>query len=819
MPAIKEREAVVIEKLQKTDTLCYHCGTACITDVIAVNDKVFCCDGCKLVYEILNENGLCDYYKLQSHPGLAQIKGIRNDKYAYLDNEDIAKQLYKFTNGDYTIVTFYLPAIHCSSCMWLMEHLHKVDSSIIESRLNFTTKEVTIHFSRSKISIRRIVELLATIGYEPYISLEEADKVKAKSFNKQRVYKLGVAGFCFGNIMMMSFPEYLSLGSGIEEKYASLFRYFNLLLALPVFFYSSGEFFSTAWKGLKQRTLNIDAPIALAIIITFGRSVVEILGNYGGGYLDSMSGIVFFMLVGRVAQERTYKSISFNRDYKSYFPIAVSVVTASGIQSKKLQDLKEKDIVQLHNDEIIPADSLVLKGKPYIDYSFVTGESEPVAVKLNETVYAGGRQVGEQLTIQVIKPVAGSYLTSLWNHYAFSKNKSEDNNADSVLHALSKYFTWILFTLAAGTAIYWAIYDPSKIMSSVTAMLIVACPCALLLSATFTNGNILRILSDNGLFLRDALVIEQLSKIDHIVFDKTGTITEGSNNHLNWSGHQLTEEEKDIIFSVVRPSKHPYSKMLCAWLGSRSAVANVSDWKEITGKGLQAEVSGKHIMVGSGAYVGISADKDTDDKATVYIRIDDKVTSFHFNSVFRDSIPQVIPTLGQEYKLSLLSGDNDKQRPVLKELFGNTSDLLFGQKPIDKLHYIEALQRNNSKVMMIGDGLNDAGALKQSNVGITLADDINNFTPSCDAILDAKRFSLLPAILKLAKASRRVIWASFIVSIVYNIIGLWYSMQGLLKPVVAAILMPCSTISIVIITSGVSSLIAYRLRLSLKPNY
>lgn len=818
MPAIKEREAVVIEKLQKADTLCYHCGTACITDIIAVEDKVFCCEGCKLVYEILNENGLCDYYKLQAHPGLAQIKAIRNDKYAYLDNEDIAKQLYKFTNGDYTIVTFYLPAIHCSSCMWLMEHLHKVDSSIIESRLNFTTKEVTIHFSRSKISIRRIVELLATIGYEPYISLEEADKVKAKSYNKQRIYKLGVAGFCFGNIMMMSFPEYLSLGSGIEEKYASLFRYFNLLLALPVFFYSSGEFFSTAWKGLQQRTLNIDAPIALAIIITFGRSVVEILGNYGGGYLDSMSGIVFFMLVGRVAQERTYKSISFNRDYKSYFPIAVSVVTENGIQSKKLQELKEKDIVQLHNDEIIPADAVVLKGKPYIDYSFVTGESEPVAVKLNETVYAGGRQVGEQLTIQIIKPVAGSYLTSLWNHYAFSKNKSEENNADSVLHGLSKYFTWILFTLAAGTAVYWAIYDPSKIMSSVTAMLIVACPCALLLSATFTNGNILRILSDNGLFLRDALVIEQLSKIDHVVFDKTGTITEGSHNHLNWSGHQLTEDEKDMLFSVVRPSKHPYSKMLCSWLGSRSAT-NVSDWEEITGKGLQAEVSGRYIMVGSGSFVGISADEDIDDKATVYTRIDDKITSFHFNSVFRDSIPQVIPALGQEYKLSLLSGDNDKQKPMLKELFGNTSDLLFGQKPIDKLHYIESLQSNNRKVMMIGDGLNDAGALQQSNVGITLADDINNFTPSCDAILDAKRFALLPAILKLAKASRRVIWASFIVSIAYNIVGLWYSMQGLLKPVVAAILMPCSTISIVIITSGVSSLIAYRLRLSLKSNY
>jgi P-type Cu+ transporter len=816
MPAVKDIVRPTTEKNTKSAALCYHCGTPCISDAIAIDNNIFCCDGCKLVYEILSNNGLCDYYKLQSHPGLSQIKSVRNDKYAYLDNEEIAKQLYKFTNGDHTIVTFYIPGVHCSSCMWLLEHLHKVNSSIIESRLNFTTKEVTIHFSKSKISIRKIVELLTTIGYEPYISLDEANKTTAKNYNKQRIYKLGIAGFCFGNIMMMSFPEYLSFNSGIEEKYAHLFRYLNLLLSLPVFFYSSSEFFSTAWKGLKQKTLNIDAPIALAIIITFGRSVFEILGNYGGGYLDSMSGIVFFMLVGRVAQERTYKSISFTRDYKSYFPIAVNVVTADGVQSKKLQDLKESDIVELHNDEIIPADALVLKGKPYIDYSFVTGESEPVAVKLNEMVYAGGKQVGEQLTIQILKPVAGSYLTSLWNHYAFSKNKSEENNAGSVLHLLSKYFTWILLGLALCTAAYWWIVDPSKIIGSITAMLIIACPCALLLSATFTNGNILRILSNNGLFLRDALVIEQLAKIDHIVFDKTGTVTEGSQNHFICSGHQLTEGEKDLVYTVVSPSKHPYSKMLAAWLGNRKKV-QIADWQEIPGKGLSASAGNTKILLGSGEFTD-AAEKNSDEKATVYIRINDSITSFHFLAAFRESIPQIIPQLGQQYQLSLLSGDNDKQKVILSELFGNRSELLFGQKPIDKLRYIETLQRNNKHVMMIGDGLNDAGALQQSNVGITLADDINNFTPSCDAILDAKRFSLLPSVLKLARSSRMILWLSFAISIIYNVIGLWFAMRGMMKPILAAILMPCSTISIVIITSGVSSLIARRLHLSLKLN-
>jgi len=817
MPTIEAIEPGIDHPKIKTRNhmQCYHCGTGCFSDAIALDDKIFCCDGCKLVYEILNENGLCDYYKIQSHPGLTQIKGIRSDKYAYLDNNDIALKLLKFTDGDYSIVTFYIPGVHCSSCMWLLEHLHKVNPAIVESRLNFTAKEVTIHFNRSKISLRKIVELLSTIGYEPYISLEEADNKTIKTFNKARIYKLGVAGFCFGNIMMMSFPEYLSHKTGIEQAYTHLFRYLNLTLSLPVFFYCASEFFTTAWKGIKQKTLNIDAPIALAILITFIRSIYEIGFNVSGGYLDSMSGIVFFMLVGRVVQERTYKSISFSRDYKSYFPIAVNVVTSEGIKSKMLYDLKEKDVVQLHNDEIIPADAIVLNGKPIIDYSFVTGESDPVTLKLNDQVYAGGRLVAEELTIQIIKPVAGSYLTSLWNHYAFAKNKAEVNDASSIIHLISKYFTWILLVLAALTAIYWGIHDASMIINSVTAMLIVACPCALLLTATFTNGNMMRIMSNNGLFLRDATVIEQLEKIDHIVFDKTGTVTQSTGSPVQCVGHQLSDDEKDLLFTIVNHSKHPYSKMLATWLGQRTIIP-LLEWRETAGKGIRATGNGIDVIAGSAEFVGVEDISNKDDLATVYVKIGNNVTGFHLQSFFRADMPQVIPVLNRRYKLSVLSGDNDKQRNLLKDVFGASSELLFEQKPIDKLHYIESRQQLGERVMMIGDGLNDAGALQQSNVGITMADDINNFTPGCDAILEAKKTRSLPGLLRLARVSRTIINTSFVVSILYNLVGLYFSMQGLLKPISAAILMPCSTLSIVLITYGMSSITAKRFGLSLK---
>lgn len=799
---------IVDDKKSNSHALCYHCGTECITKSIAIEDKYFCCEGCKLVYELLNSNDLCDYYKIQNHPGLSQVKTIRSEKYAYLDNEEIASQLYKFTDGNTTIVTLYIPGIHCSSCMWLLEHLNRVEPAVSESRLNFMAKEVTIHFNAKKVSLRKIVELLATIGYEPYISLEATEEKVAKSYNKQKIFKLGVAGFCFGNIMMLSFPEYLSEATGIEERYTYLFRYINVALALPVFFYAATEFFVTAWKGLRQKQLNIDAPVALAIIITFVRSIYEVLSGTGAGYLDSMSGIVFFMLVGRVVQDRTYKSLSFTRDYKSYFPIAVNVITPEQVCSRKLQDLAVGDIVQLHNDEIVPADAIVIGGKALIDYSFVTGESEPVEVADNQTVYAGGRQKGEQLLIKVVKPVAGSYLTSLWNHYAFSNNKIEQNDKNSAIHVLSKYFTIILFSLAAITGIYWYFHNPAMIINSISAMLIVACPCALLLTSTFTNGNILRIFSNNGLYLRDATVIEQLADTTHIVFDKTGTLTSGSNAAVTTTGHQLTEEEKAILYTVVAASKHPYSKMLSSWLGSYNKVSLI-EWQEFVGKGIKAAYQHIDIRVGAATFVGVVEAKDSLG-ASVYVRFNDKVTAFYFQAAFRQGIPHILATLSSRFKLSLLSGDNNKQEKALKSLFGANSTLLFEQKPIDKLTYVESCQKKGDKITMIGDGLNDAGALQQSNVGITLADDINNFTPSCDAILDAAQVAKLPAIFNMARTSRSIIHLAFLVSIIYNIIGLSLAIKGVLTPVVAAILMPLSTISIVVITSGLGSFLAWR---------
>jgi Cu+-exporting ATPase len=555
--------------------------------------------------------------------------------------------------------------------------------------------------------------------------------------------------------------------------------------------------------------LNIDAPIALAIIITFIRSAYEVISGTGGGYFDSMSGIVFFMLAGRILQDKTYRQLSFERDYTSYFPIAISVLKDGKEIPTTLPEIKHGNSLLIHNEELIPADGILTRGKAFIDYSFVTGESLPVLKEVGEIVYAGGKQVGGNIELLVVKEVSQSYLTKLWSRDEFKQNKETSHH--SFVHALARYFTYILLSLVIITAVYWWIYDPSKIWPAVTAMLIIACPCALLLSNSFTNGNILRILGRNHFYLRNAQAIEEIASADHIVFDKTGTLTSTLEQDIIYKGRSLTKKQKKQVASLAACSIHPLSRSLSKHLDWDREVT-VAGFNEITGKGIEGFVQDGFIKLGSFEF--ITGSKRYPGKTSIYVSLENKLMGcFHFKNHYRKSIPELVKKLEGNYQLSVISGDNDNEKANLQNLLGPQTRLLFHQKPEDKLHYIRSLQETGKKVMMIGDGLNDAGALKQSDIGIALAEQTNNFTPASDAIIEAKQLSKLPEFIALCKANKNIVMAAFVLSLVYNIVGESFAVQGTLSPLIAAILMPVSSMSILLITFGGSNLLAKWMKL------
>jgi Cu+-exporting ATPase len=685
-----------------------------------------------------------------------------------------------------------------------LENLQRLQKGISTSQVNFPEKRVRITFNPEVVSIKTIVYLLSSIGYEPYISLENYE-TGTNNVDRSLTYKLGVAFFCFGNIMLLSFPEYFEVKEFWLDQYRGFFRWLIFALSLPSFFYSASGYYVSAYKSIKTKMLNIDIPIALGIVVMFVRSTFDIVMDYGSGFFDSLTGLIFFMLLGKMFQIKTYSFLSFERDFKSYFPIAITKINSDlSEECVAIYEVEKGDRLLIRNQELIPVDGILISEKAEIDYSFVTGEAIPITKQSGDKVFAGGKQIGKVIEMEVLHSVSQSYLTQLWSNDVFQKNVEQKHK--TITDSISRYFTPILLLIAFAGFGYWIFIDANTAFNVFTAVLIVACPCALALTAPFTFGNVLRILGKQKFYLKNALVIEQLAKVDTIVFDKTGTITTNKKSNISYEGTVLSDENLLLIKNVLRASNHPLSRMLYDYLPipilqNKSAIdtkkLKVDAFEEITGKGIQAQIFGYQIQIGSAAFVD-KIEENNIQQTSVHIKINDVYYGkFIFNNQYREGLEELFKNLSSKYQIKVLSGDNEGERATLEQLLPKGTELIFNQKPEQKLEFIKNLQDKGKNVMMVGDGLNDAGALAQSNVGISISENVNVFSPACDAILDASEFQKLNYFLKLSKNSITTIKMSFALSLLYNVVGLSFAITGNLLPLVAAIIMPLSTITIV----------------------
>lgn len=768
---------------------CYHCGQPCDIDQFLIDTKQFCCYGCKTVFEILQENNLCDYYTYESSPGIRLEDGL-DESFAYLDEDQVRSKMILFEIDGISRVQLSVPSIHCISCIWLLENLNKLNSAVLKSEVNFAKKTVLIDFNINKMPLSKVASLLTLTGYKPVVSLEEEP---VNPTNSRLIIQLAVAGFCFGNIMMLSFPEYLGIDQG-DIQLKSLFAFLNITLSLPIVFYSAQDYFLSAWKSFRQKQINIDVPIAVGISVLFIRSGIDILWQTGPGYMDSLAGLVFFLLIGRWFQNKTYESLAFDRDYKSYFPLAVSKLEDHEWSACLVQDLKKGDHIRIRNNEIVPADSLLLSDVGHFDYSFVTGESKSIKLRAGDLVYAGGKVIGQPLTMVVNKRTSQSHLTSLWNNEVFTK--ANNRNYKSFMDKVAKVFTWSVLLLALITGIYWYWQDSTRVWLTVSAVLMVACPCALALAAPFTYGNMLRVFGTYGLYLRNAEIVENMASIDELVFDKTGTITYGSND-VAWYG-DMNDHELTLVKSLASSSTHPLSMLVAKSI--KGSIVALNHFEEHVGRGVIGSIGEHEARVGSAEFVGIENAAPIQN-TRVYVSTNGNVKGyFEIGTKLRTGIKELVGRLGNKVK-ALLSGDSAADKDSLSSVFYSETELVFMQSPQDKLNYISTLQESGSKVLMIGDGLNDSGALKQSNVGIAVSDSAGLFTPSCDGILRGDNLKALDVFLNLSKSALTILKISLGISLIYNIVGLAFAVTGHLTPLVAAILMPISSISVVAFTT------------------
>ena len=800
---------------------CFHCGLPCPDDTFAKAKKNFCCQGCLIVHDLLAESGLDHFYDLNRHPGVKIGQAPRQGQWDYLNEPALQEKLLDFTDGWISRITLQIPAIHCVACVWLLENLFRLHPGVGRSQVNFPKREVAITFHPLNINLGQLVGLLASIGYEPRLTLNELDRTAADRTRKRHWLQVGVAGFAFGNIMLFSLPGYLGLDSLNGPVFRAVFGYVCLALALPVVVYSASDYWGSALLSFRRRILTLDVPIALGLAALYAQSAYEIIFSRGEGYLDSLAGLIFFLLCGRVFQQKTHERIAFDRDYKCFFPLSVIRKQDAVEETVAISNLRIGDHLILRNGELIPADARLLQGEACIDYSFVTGESEPTRKQAGAYLYAGGKQVGGTIELETVKPVSQSYLTSLWNDAAFSKDR--EDNLNTLTNRYSRRFTRLVIGIALAAALAWMISgQTARAIKAFTSVLIVACPCALALAAPFTLGTAQRLLARLQVFLKNSLILERIAGVDTIVFDKTGTLTAAQDNSVEFYPAtdlgQLSAEDSAKAGALARQSTHPYSARIARRFASTTPLP-VESFNEEAGAGLTGCVNGAEVLLGSAALLerqGVWVPPNVAPAGShVCLGIGGRFrgTFVIRNTVLQD-VDRLLAELGRTHEITLLSGDNEREKDRFTALFGNQSKLHFNQSPVDKLSFIRDLQQSGKSVMMVGDGLNDAGALKQSDVGVAVVERVGAFSPASDVIIPAAEIRRLARIVELSRKATRIVRWSFAISAGYNAIGVAIAAAGILSPLVCAVLMPLSSVSVVLFACGMTHWAARNLGLT-----
>ena len=767
------------------DNTCYHCGDAVLRPYVHDN-KSFCCTGCMNAYRIISKNDMEFVYRDGNY--LSRPEKDESDAYRFLQNKEIAESLYVYQDREVAHVRLTLPSIHCSSCVWLLENLFKINSDVGKVEVDMMRREARIVFNHNALSLYDLALLLARIGYPPSFTRNNHEKANNASF----YMKLGVAGFCFGNIMLFSFPEYLSFDQEYVRDFRDFFSILILALSIPVLVFSAKDYLKSAFMALKSRLLTLDVSIALGITALYSKSVFDIINGNGPGYMDSFAAFVFLLLVGKWFQNYTYDHLSFDNKLETYFPMVVMADRGAGLDMIKLDEVESGDVLILKDTDVIPVDGIALESAT-IDYSFVTGESEEIHVKKDDAIYVGGKIVGRPFRYRTNKQIDKDRLRDIWKADSTKKH----NPIEKSIRVFSAYFLKTVLLTALLSATLWMFIDADKALFVGISVLIVACPCALALSLPFTVGNASRLLARSKFYVKDPTQIPILGKITAVVFDKTGTITVKSDQ--NGRDLDLPEPLISEVYSAAALSGHPKSVAIKELLEAYDPALKVVDhFDQVIGKGTETRIGDHTIRIGTRQFALYD---DAENDFTTTVSINRKMLfSYEPQSMVRPDLETTIKQISESHPVFLLSGDSTRDKNLMHSIGIPPENTHFNQLPEQKQAFIADLKKQGYTVLMIGDGLNDIGALNESDFGIAVSDNIYGFIPQCDAILESEALAKVDNFIRVGKRASKVLKLCFGISVMYNLIGLYFAITGQLSPLIAAVLMPISSVSIVLIT-------------------
>ncbi|TGK37428.1 cadmium-translocating P-type ATPase [Leptospira gomenensis] len=789
---------------------CYHCNTPInderdvVLGEISGKRESFCCAGCKTLATLLVSHGLTQFYALRGSERLEPIQETK-ERDENLEIESVYEEyVNKLENGYYeTLIT--IGKIHCSACVWLNEKVLSAREGVREVRINFATGRMKLTYDRKLITLDEIFSLIRSIGYEPSLYSPLKAEKSIGVFSKDIFYRMAVAGFSWGNIMLFSVGLYTGYFSGIEAEFKKLFHYVSWIFATPAYLYAGYPFYKGAVESIKRKMLTMDTLLFSGVSLAYFYSVYVTLTDRGEVYFDSVCTIYFFILIGKFLESAIrLKAGRKVGELLSTLPQEYSVLSVGKEIRIAPGKIQRGDRLILKNGNRVPVDGIVRIPQAYFDESFLTGESEPVVRKQGDPVLSGSICLSSNAEIEATTTAKESTLSRI--SALIETSLQAKPKLQRTTDRFSAHFIRVVIAIAIATFCIFGFYkqDWEAATLNTISVLIVACPCALGLAvpAAYVVGNLMH--GTKGILVKNPDSMEILSRATRIYFDKTGTLTSGKLAVRNewFSEPKRKNEFYSLVYSLESASSHPLAESLKReiTLKERPDRLTTISWKEIReipGAGMEGTVaSGESYRVGSLGFVSYGT-RSSDGK--VYLgKKGELLASFSLEDTVRPEAKAALQRLKERIPyIEILSGDSKSKVQSL----ASTLDLerySYELKPEDKLAVIQKSQKEGETVVMVGDGINDSACLAAADLGISMGIASDLSIDKSDLVLISNRLDSLAAAAQISRKTKRIIIQNILISLSYNSIMLPLAAFGFMLPVICAGFMTLSSLTVVL---------------------
>jgi Cu2+-exporting ATPase len=787
------------------DVACSHCGLPVPSGLVEEGvERQFCCSGCHTAFAILHEHGLDRYYDLpERRDAPVQATGRHYEEF---DHPAFA-ELYVRTAPDGLARTeLYLEGVHCASCVWLVERVPLLLPGVARAELDVRRSLAVIDWDLGALPLSQVARLLDQLGYPPHPFRGVTRDAMRRREDRAMLVRIGVAGAIAINVMLAALALYSGELDGMDAGLERFFRWISLALTLPALAWPGRVFFTGAWAALRTRSLHMDLPIAIALAAGFVRGAINTVTDSGPVYFDGLAILVFALLVGRFLQQRGQRAAADSAELlHALTPTSARIVDGDALRDIPAQALLPGMVLDVRAGESFAADGVVIAGSSSIDAALLTGESRPARVTDGARVYAGTLNLEAPLRVRVEESGESSRLSRILRQV----EESAARRAPIVLTAnrMAGIFVAIVLAAAALTWVVKARLAPDRAIDDAIALLIVTCPCALALATPLAITVAVGRAARRGVLIKGGDALELLARPGTLVLDKTGTITEGRTALVTWVGPDWV---RPLVLSLEAGSSHPLADgFRRAW--TDLDLRPVTAARHVAGGGLEGTIDGRHVRIGSPRFVraeGATIDADTtrglagiDPTLTpVHVAVDGVVVAgAGLGDRVRDDARAALDTLrARGWHTIMLSGDAPEVVAAVGRALGFAPDDAIGAAtPEGKLAFVEAC-KGRGHVVMVGDGVNDAAAIAAASVGVGVHGGAEACLATADIYLTRPGLGALVELVDGARNTLRVIRRNIAFSIGYNVIGAGLAMAGVLTPLIAAVLMPTSSLTVVL---------------------